>query len=730
MRKNKYNSSPPDSLPGALTDKNLGRGWVGQAGFFLSVLFILLMVIISGIMLHQFHGLVESELRNAMTGVVASTGHSLDHWLDERMAHVEIWAATPELRREAQALLPLDGDSRMIRASRALAGSRRLFLSSLYLHGYLEFFIVSPEHRVLAQLGDSFLGANFPSQEVDSLLARVFAGQSTFTLPVRCRIDSRALNGGGEAGRPGMFFAAPLKNEQDEVVAALLLYSDPETGLSSITDIGAFGRSGQVFAFDGRGRLISLSRFTPPHSDSLGLDNGILSLELRDPGAKPSRINAGRAAAGDSLPFTRMAGQALDGRSGIDLEGYRDLRGVPVVGAWLWDKRAGCGLALEITREEAFSSYRRIRTTVLTVLVTTVIMFLGLSLVLHRSRKEALRLARQSTLAGKQLQREIEVRRQVEDSLRESDAYIRAVVDSVVDGIITTDENLFIETFNPAAEKIFGYISAEVRGQNLALLFDPSMRRESDRDCHRPGRNGECPEMLGRRKDGSHFPVEFEINEMCLGSRNVHVGILRDITERKKYELELRRLSSHDGLTSIANRRHFDDILQTEWNRGLEHFTPLSLILLDIDHFKAFNDTYGHQAGDECLIRVAGALRDIFHRPADLPARYGGEEFAVILPETGLAGALIVAEKVRLAIEQLCLEHAGSPKYGCVTVSLGVSCLTPDAGVKDGPSLLIAEADRALYRAKDSGRNCVVGAIQENPDDNGVSTELADGIAH
>jgi len=725
MRKNKCNSSEPEKLPGALTENKLGRGWVGQAWYLLSALFILLMVTISGVMLHQFHGLVENGMRNAMTGLVASTGHSLDHWLDERMAHVEIWAASPELSREAQKLLPLDGDSRKLMASQALTGTRRLFLSTLYLHGFLEFFIVSPEHRVLAQLGDSFLGEHFPSREADSLLARVFAGRSAFTLPIRCGIEPRALNGGGEAGRPAMLFAAPLKNEQGEVVAALLLYSDPETGLSSITDIG-FGRTGQVFAFDSRGRLITLSRFAPPRRDSLGLDNGILSLELRDPGKQSSLSTADN----DSLPFTRMARQALDGRSGIDLQGYRDLRGVPVVGAWLWDKRAGCGLALEITREEAFSSYRRIRTTVLLVLVTTVTMFLGLSLVLHRSRKEALRLASQSTLAGKQLQREIEVRRQVEDSLRESDAYIRAVVDSVVDGIITTDENLFIETFNPAAQKIFGYIAAEVRGQNLAVLFEPSMRRESDRDCRRTGRSGDCPEMLGRRKDGSHFPVEFEINEMRLGSRTVHVGILRDITERQKYELELRRLSSHDGLTGIANRRHFNDILQTEWNRAVENTTPLSLILLDIDRFKAFNDTYGHQAGDECLIRVAGALREIFHRPADLPARYGGEEFAVILPETGLAGALLVAEKVRHTIEQLALEHTGSPEYGCVTVSLGVSCLAPSAKIIDGPSRLIAEADRSLYKAKDSGRNRVVGANQANPDDNGVSTGLAGGIAH
>jgi len=167
---------------------------------------------------------------------------------------------------------------------------------------------------------------------------------------------------------------------------------------------------------------------------------------------------------------------------------------------------------------------------------------------------------------------------------------------------------------------------------------------------------------------------------------------------------ELTRLSAVDGLTGIANRRQFDEALLREWRRCLREREPLSLLMVDVDYFKQYNDGYGHQAGDECLKTVAATLRGKLRRPADIVARYGGEEFAAVLPDTAQEGAVRVAESMNSAIQQLGIPHEGSV-FGSLTVSVGVATLVP-LQVEGLPRLLGA-ADWALYEAKREGRNCV-----------------------
>jgi diguanylate cyclase (GGDEF)-like protein len=166
----------------------------------------------------------------------------------------------------------------------------------------------------------------------------------------------------------------------------------------------------------------------------------------------------------------------------------------------------------------------------------------------------------------------------------------------------------------------------------------------------------------------------------------------------------LSRLAALDGLTGIPNRRSFDDFLQREWGLATRNATRLSCIMIDIDHFKAYNDTYGHQAGDECLIQVAKALQACVTRPGDLVARYGGEEFGIILPATDAAGARVIAERMRLHVEQLGIPHVGSSVADCVTLSLGSATLVDS---ETSPEDLLQAADRALYQAKHQGRNQV-----------------------
>ncbi len=172
---------------------------------------------------------------------------------------------------------------------------------------------------------------------------------------------------------------------------------------------------------------------------------------------------------------------------------------------------------------------------------------------------------------------------------------------------------------------------------------------------------------------------------------------------------ELTRLSSLDGLTAIANRRQFDETLLREWRRGSRQGRPLALLLADVDLFKQFNDGYGHQVGDECLKAVARTLTSVLRRPADLVARYGGEEFAVILPDTDITGALLVAEGMRSAVETLGITHRFASSTGHVTISIGAAAVIPGRGDSKSADLLKA-ADDALYQAKQGGRNRIAAS--------------------
>jgi len=189
------------------------------------------------------------------------------------------------------------------------------------------------------------------------------------------------------------------------------------------------------------------------------------------------------------------------------------------------------------------------------------------------------------------------------------------------------------------------------------------------------------------------------------------VETLRDMTEKKIAQQALQNLAERDGLTGIANRRAFDDTLRQEWLRAQRERHPLSLIMLDVDYFKRYNDRYGHQQGDECLRRVAGAIEAAALRPADRAARYGGEEFAVIMPNTPRAGAIAVAERIIEHVAALQLPHADSEVAERVTVSIGIATLLPQDD-RDSDTL-IAAADAALYAAKHDGRNRIVSSAAQ-----------------
>lgn len=215
---------------------------------------------------------------------------------------------------------------------------------------------------------------------------------------------------------------------------------------------------------------------------------------------------------------------------------------------------------------------------------------------------------------------------------------------------------------------------------------------------------GTITHIWGMARDLTRFLVSQ--NALLHLNEELEAKILRRTRELEEANKRLAELSMTDGLTGIANRRKFDAAIVEEWSRAVRTGSTLSLIMLDIDHFKKYNDHYGHQQGDDCLRRVADVLRAGARRQGDLVTRYGGEEFCMILPDTSLEGAFESAERLRREVEELKMPHVQSD-FGMITISLGVAASTP--GRDQGPAELLRLADESLYRAKSEGRNCVRG---------------------
>jgi diguanylate cyclase (GGDEF)-like protein/PAS domain S-box-containing protein len=316
----------------------------------------------------------------------------------------------------------------------------------------------------------------------------------------------------------------------------------------------------------------------------------------------------------------------------------------------------------------------------------------------RRIRLDRFRLERLDELArdlGDLIQR-----KRSEEAMRASGQRIRAVLDNVVDGLITFDDSGRIESFNPAAQRLFGYEADEVIGQDLKLLIAESHQAEflaQLRSTLRPGKryaSAAAYETQGRRKDGAGFPLEFSMNQVRLGNGRLYIGLLRDITERKALTEALEYRALHDSLTGLPNRTFLVDRLEQTLLVAQRERQPRALLVLDLNGFKQVNDTLGHDEGDRVLQEVARRLRRVL-RKADTVGRLGGDEFAVLTAgATDASRAVLVAEKLLEALEppfQLG-EHAVD-----IGTSIGIA-IYPEHG--EDAATLARHADIAMYVAK------------------------------
>jgi diguanylate cyclase (GGDEF)-like protein/PAS domain S-box-containing protein len=324
---------------------------------------------------------------------------------------------------------------------------------------------------------------------------------------------------------------------------------------------------------------------------------------------------------------------------------------------------------------------------------------------------------------------EAEVAKRTQQALRESQAQLGLIVEHSSDVIILIGPDGIRQYVSPAVERVLGWRPEDMVGSTALLGNSPPdfvhpEDQQGFRDALRDLKtdiDGECSVSFRHLcRDGSWLWVDCRarLSMSTEGARPAGVVVaLRDATERKAVEVRLNdaleqmeRMAGTDGLTGLANRRNFDIAADKEWRRCDREDQPLSVLLLDADHFKLFNDRYGHLAGDDCLRAIASQLAAAASRPGDLAARYGGEEFLLLMPNTTPDGAMRLAERSRKLVLDLAIAHEGSPDPGVVTVSIGAATAWPrDPGSGPGSiSALLAAADAALYQAKNRGRNQVV----------------------
>jgi diguanylate cyclase (GGDEF)-like protein/PAS domain S-box-containing protein len=284
---------------------------------------------------------------------------------------------------------------------------------------------------------------------------------------------------------------------------------------------------------------------------------------------------------------------------------------------------------------------------------------------------------------------------------------LRMIVDSMDQGLLIVERSGRVQYANPACDRYLGYAADELVGRSLAELL-------AQQDSYADG--GAAMEAIGhgtrevliRHRDGRLRAMDLTMTPMHAAD-DLFVALLHDITHHKLSEDALHRAAMLDPLTKIANRRHFDAFLEKEWQRAIRNAQPLSLVVLDVDHFKLYNDTLGHAAGDVCLQKVAHALEAHALRPTDLAARYGGEEFVLLFAETPHEAAARLAEAIRTTVEALQLPNPRSPTSAWITVSVGVATIVPTQ--LDEIEQLFVCADRAMYAAKAAGRNRVETAV-------------------
>jgi diguanylate cyclase (GGDEF)-like protein/PAS domain S-box-containing protein len=450
---------------------------------------------------------------------------------------------------------------------------------------------------------------------------------------------------------------------------------------------GRFG--GVVFAAIGTGYFANYYR-----QFNVG-DLGVIAL-MTSGGFMVTRSNDDGSYAGRDVSQTLLfKDPALQASSGVFY--FRSpLDEMSRLGAYRRSDRFPLVVLASVQQDEALAPWRSAAAArVLFVLgLVAVIAVLGLYLVRQLSRGQRLAL-----------------------ELAASEANFRILAEGSSDIVGRLSCDIKVEYVSPSTARIIGWTPEQLIGTDALAGINPE-DLPAAQECIAAVKQGEVDEarlsyrLRHRNKSEVWVETALRATRTASGEVDGFIVVSRDITKQKDLEGKLETLAAIDGLTGLANRRRFDECLQEEWRRACRERTCLALLMIDVDHFKAYNDTFGHQAGDACLRAVARILAAETQRSTDLAARYGGEEFAILLPDTDAAACARMGERIRHALAQAAIPHPRALPFTQVTVSLGGATCWPAIERSAVPASLIEAADRVLYAAKHGGRDRLVMAKQ------------------
>ena len=515
--------------------------------------FIALVIILAGFALSRVEEKSKTDVGDALQLVLQTTRESLNLWIESNKFELTRLAADPRTVFLAESQLQVPRNKDDLLRSLALKELRRFFQNNKDRFGQANFFVIAPDFVNIASMDDENIGSNNPiaSQALD-LLNRAYKGETVMVPPIWTEVVLASSSDNKVGTLPTMFFAAPVKNLQGQIIATVARQIDPSQDFTRLIQLGRIGKTGETYAFDRYGKLLSQSRFDEDLRKAKLLGEGeksILAVSVRDPGGDLTQ-GFSPSVPRYQQPLTLMAQLATKGKSGLNVDGYRDYRGVPVFGVWLWDDNLGVGLATEIDQADALGPYFTTRTVILTVLGITVLLALG-------SLMFAVLIDVRASRALQKSYGELELRveertaelRENQGRLEQAEERSRLLLESAQDGIFGVAEDGLVNFINPAGVAMLGFEAAELIGQKIHPLIHhtrPDGTPYPVEECPMyhslsKGTIGNRDDEYLWRKDGTSFPVEYtSVPIRKNGSIAGTVVVFRDISERKAVDQALR----------------------------------------------------------------------------------------------------------------------------------------------------------------------------------------------
>ncbi len=518
--------------------------------------FIVLTLLVASFGLIQ----VETQLRQRTLGLLQTTLRTTHEsyknvWLKNLIKDMSVWASDPFTIENTRLLLATTREPATLIGSEAQQSIRTFFKNLQKRQDALGMFIIAPDCTNLASMRDVNVGQpNLIDNWRTNNLINVFQGVPQLVPPLPSDVPLPNDTGQLIENSPTMFILVPIW-DKGQVIAALAVRLDPFETFSKIARIGNIGATGETYLFDRQGLMITESRFNEQlvHVGLIAAgENSLLKVKLRDPGQNlliTPLQDSYQVAELEHQPYTLMAQSALAANTGSSAKAYRDYRGVPVLGAWLWDTALGIGFATEIDENEALASYRSTQVTVMVMFIMTLL--LGLAFV-YLTR----RLQQQATA-----------------TLAKSETFLRVVLDHAMDGIVTIDKESVIETFNLAAEDIFGYLAGEVVGRNLHMLIPKPHRNTHAKHVKNYSETNHSKsmssgrEVSGLHKDGRIIPIRVGLSESRIGDRQIFTAMIQDLTVQNEKNRELRNLTRAVEQSPAA-------IIITDYKSVIEYVNP------------------------------------------------------------------------------------------------------------------------------------------------------------